>query len=70
MNFVEYLEKMEIRRKQEREAVINAELQKELALYTYDEALERMFFLLGGSGKVEDISMQMPQRAESVAIHG
>ena len=70
MTFDEYLERMAYRRKREKVAALNAEIKRDLALLTHDEAVGRMFFLLDGSGKVEDIPLQMPQRAESVAIHG
>ncbi len=62
MSFDEYLEKMECRRKREKETAINAELQEDLSAFTHDEAVARMFFLLGGVGVTEDIITLIPQR--------
>ena len=65
MNFEIYLKDMEVRRKREKEQAINAELKRARTRFTHDEAVERMFFLLGKAGEVQDLPNVATQ---SVAI--
>ena len=70
MKFEEYLEKMELRRKREKELEINAELRRNIRTFTREETVARMFLMLGCRGETRDLTPAHVEKRESAVFLG